>query len=1137
MNILLVSECDKRALVETRRILDQFAERRGTRTWQTAITKDGLDTLRKLLRRSARRNTAVACHWMRGPNVTELIWVVGNAARFNADGAVPTNQTQRNVLRREDENDWHTAEPIRLLAQLAALLHDLGKASVAFQGRLRNQTVGRNLYRHEWVSLRMFEAFVGGDDDAVWLARLSQPGSWTDQDWVGLGRYHRDGVDASAATSPYPFRTLAPLASAIGWLIVTHHRLPIAPADATATGQGTETAWNVEWLTSPLRSVAHHWNEIGDPSVSLEGRLPFWESAGRLPMRDAVWCAKAAKLAQQLIACGSRQGFAYLDNPYVMHLSRLCLMLADHHFSSLPKRTNTTFQDQLYANTDSDGQLKQTLNEHLLGVASDAGMIAHALPGFERALPRLANHRGLKKRTKGERFAWQNRAADLAASIAAQSRDHGCFVVNMASTGAGKTIGNARIVYGLSDPRIGMRVSYALGLRTLTMQTGDAYREALGLKDDDLAVMTGGGAVRELHAHYAALAARSGSESTQALLDEQTHVRYEGVECDHPLLDRALKDRQIKALLSAPMLVCTVDHLTPATESVRAGRQIAPMLRLMSADLILDELDDYDLLDMPALTRLVYWSGLLGSRVILSSATLPPSLAAGMFAAYRAGRAQFQKNRGAPRIGAISEETSTDIPCMWVDEYSAVAHTISKGSTFLQQQTAFANARAVRLAGAPAFRRATIVPLDLPRIGKVAQSVQSAHLAAILRDKCLDLHAHHHVVQPETKKRVSIGLIRIANIHPLVALAKAFYAQSLPDDVRIHLCIYHARFPLCQRSAIEKMLDEIMDQREASGLLLQKKKIRSTLDANPEQDQIFIVLASPVCEVGRDWDADWAIAEPSSMRSLIQLAGRVQRHRAQPQTEPNIAVLDTNLRYFRSTSGPFFVRPGFEQKTRDSRHQPFLLKTPWIRELLQESEYAVVHAGPRIAPRERMRPDKSLVDLEQARIACAMLPVKRLDDELRTHRFARDEAFIGWRYPNTALIGLLPKRQPFRQSLQPTERLFFLPDEKTDEMVLYRYETVDESQRSKRRTQDAEYAVIEKSLLHRGDVPLGSGMSAWTPAPLHTLVAEIAEAQDLSLDACAQRFTEVDVPACDEGWHWHPWLGFTAVDSLDRQIS
>ena len=39
------------------RILDQFAERRGERTWQTAITQEGLSTVRKLLRQKARKNT------------------------------------------------------------------------------------------------------------------------------------------------------------------------------------------------------------------------------------------------------------------------------------------------------------------------------------------------------------------------------------------------------------------------------------------------------------------------------------------------------------------------------------------------------------------------------------------------------------------------------------------------------------------------------------------------------------------------------------------------------------------------------------------------------------------------------------------------------------------------------------------------------------------------------------------------------------------------------------------------------------------------------------------------------------------------------------------------------------------------
>jgi len=126
VNVLLVSQCDKRALTETRRILDQFAERRGDRTWQTPITRDGLDTLRRLLRKTARKNTAVACHWIRGLDHSELLWLVGDRRRFNEQGAVPTNTTHRTVLRTADEDNWHSGELIRLLADLAGLLHDLG---------------------------------------------------------------------------------------------------------------------------------------------------------------------------------------------------------------------------------------------------------------------------------------------------------------------------------------------------------------------------------------------------------------------------------------------------------------------------------------------------------------------------------------------------------------------------------------------------------------------------------------------------------------------------------------------------------------------------------------------------------------------------------------------------------------------------------------------------------------------------------------------------------------------------------------------------------------------------------------------------------------------------------------------------
>ena len=152
MNIFLVSQCTKRALNETRRILDQFGERRGDRTWETSITQAGLETLHRLLRKTARKNTAVACHWIRGKDHSELLWVVGDARQFNSRGATPTNTTRRDVLRAGDEDDWHSAEDIRLLACLAALFHDFGKAVLAFQNKLRKNLVIADAYRHEWIS-------------------------------------------------------------------------------------------------------------------------------------------------------------------------------------------------------------------------------------------------------------------------------------------------------------------------------------------------------------------------------------------------------------------------------------------------------------------------------------------------------------------------------------------------------------------------------------------------------------------------------------------------------------------------------------------------------------------------------------------------------------------------------------------------------------------------------------------------------------------------------------------------------------------------------------------------------------------------------------------------------------------------
>ena len=156
----------------------------------------------------------------------------------------------------------------------------------------------------------------------------------------------------------------------------------------------------------------------------------------------------------------------------------------------------------------------------------------------------------------------------------------------------------------LADPGVGMRCAFAIGLRTLTLQTGRVFQRDLGLGDEQLAIKVGGAASRALFEYWKARAEATGSASRQALLDEGGQVLFEGDD-RHPLLQRLTDDAQVRSLIAAPVLACTVDHLTPATESLRGGRQIAPMLRLMTSDLVLDEPDDFDMADLPALTRLV----------------------------------------------------------------------------------------------------------------------------------------------------------------------------------------------------------------------------------------------------------------------------------------------------------------------------------------------------------------------------------------------------------------------------------------------------------------------------------------------------------------------------------------------------
>ena len=950
MNILLVSQCKKRALTETRRIIDQFAERCGERTWQTAMTEDGLQTLYKLLRKTARKNTAVACYWTHGKNLTDLLWIVGDRSQFNQQGRVPTNRTKRNILQGGNESSWHYATTIQLITTIAGLLHDLGKATIGFQSKLRaTEKVAGDPYRHEWISLQLFLLMIQNctTDQAV-FERLANFSQYQQQ----YPNWHQK-LNKTEKTDLMQWPLLTQW---IAWLIVSHHRMPfLMPIGSKDFKEKQQDDFDISGLTirsfyKTLKAV-EKWVKN---SFSLHpSPNQFWQLKSDITLSQA-WLKKLSRYANKALTHPPLMQLTNID-AFLLHMSRLSLMVADHNYSSLSLSNEEADKNDeiLIANTNYLKKAKQCLDDHLIGVANLSARFARLLPKMVDELPAINQHKLFTKRTTIDRFQWQNHAYDIAKHYQSLSDEQGFFGVNMASTGCGKTLANGRIMYALANPKRGVRFTIALGLRVLTLQTGKALREKLQLSDEYLAILVGGRATQTLFEleneeklQKSNLEQQNiskdnleqeGSESIESLVDDYVDVAESGIADSE--LGTIIENSKARQLIYAPIVTCTIDHIIQASECIRGGKYIAPTLRLLTSDLILDEPDDFDQNDLPALARLVHLAGLYGSKVLLSSATLTPDLIAGLFAAYQAGRKIWNQNH---------QRNNDSIVCGWFDEYQQSITQISDNEAFSQQHQLFVSERINELAKGEVRRQGYILELlDYQHKKPENEKLNYYLLANQLLRQSYDFHLNHHQLDEKTQKQISIGLIRFAHTEDVIALTKQIYQQTdLAVDTQFHIVVYHARQLLLLRNQLEQKLDRILNRTDPKAIFKQPEIIEAIKDSD-KKNHIFIVIGTPVTEVGRDHDYDWAIIEPSSMRSIIQLVGRVWRHRPNKVAKsPNVAILGSNIESIKQgvnygVGTACFCKPGFEQK-------PFLLTTHQTNKLIPQQQLANIDATPRI---------------------------------------------------------------------------------------------------------------------------------------------------------------------------------------------
>jgi len=1100
MMVTFVSECEKNALNKTRQVLDAFANRIGERTWQTMITLEGLLAVRKLLRRTASKNTAVACHLIRGRNRSEMIWIVGNRNKFNAQGIVPVNSTQKTIMNTQWENDWHYLPLIKSLTALAALFHDWGKSSCCFQDKLKPYKAKKVIadpLRHEWVSVILLNALINSETDEQWLTRLAN------------GEINGQAIkDIAVQNNGNPLSRLPASASLIAWLVVAHHKLPIPPRKEIDAKR--YNGYPLATFDDLFKVIAQQWgyeNNREEDQKTFNKRLAqcFYFPNG-LPNQSCAWLKQTKKWAARMKDCLPLLKQAMLDGSWriILYHARLSLMLGDHYHSSLDADKKWHSELDLYANTNrATGLLKQKLDEHLVGVAKQALNNAHLLPAFEKELPRAHDVKALNRKSRAIAFKWQDKAV---AKIklwqqnlpeAQKGKPQGFFAVNMASTGCGKTFANAKVMRALSQDGQSLRYVLALGLRTLTLQTGDEYRERIGLDNSEMAVMIGSRAVMELHQRDKQSQmedlqednGETGSESLESLLDD-TIIDYE---CAIPEggLATVLPDDRSRQLLYAPVLACTIDHLMGATETLRGGRYILPSLRLMSSDLVIDEIDDFDGKDLIAIGRLIHLAGMLGHKVMISSATIPPDLAEGYFNSYCEGW----------RLFANTRSVSHNLGCAWIDEFTTLVETVPDSNTALtsyqQLHHSFIQKRIKKLQGVPIKRIAEIIQCDFidERSDKNNEDNLERAYWGNIQQAIIDMHLHHNSNDPNSKKQVSFGVVRVANISPCVELTKYLAEAEWPDGIDFRVMAYHSQQVLLMRSEQERHLDVVLKRKQE---VFDNPIIRQHLDNSPVNNMIFILVATPVEEVGRDHDFDWAVVEPSSYRSIIQLAGRILRHRNESPATPNMALMQYNLRALKNTDGrPSYCWPGYETAEN-------LLRSHDICCLVDTKALAErVDALPRIQRNKILEPRTYLADLEHFSIA----------QLLTDYEQKGPEAMQGWLTQCWWLCGLPQRLNPFR-ARREQQKLFLAP---YNESFVFM---------EKDRQGNAEPAESVYNI-KRYEISEAAQNKIWHQRDYAQLIEEYADRHDISIRRAALRYGEISLPVYGDNFLYSDQLGLS----------
>lgn len=866
MHVIFISMCEKNAISKTRKILDSFANRVGTTTWATPINKESLDVIKLALKKTATRQTAVACYKNEGLMRMKLIWTVGNKSTFGKNGeiAIATKSHTSNL----PSVPWLNIACS--VAKASGLGHDIGKANRDFQNKIDPNITSASQsdpVRHELVSAAIVHKMLHQKD-------------WTEA-WLDLQNENLCKYENVIGNKEFPPSFVAFLSTgitdfrdAILFCIATHHKLFSTLNDHT----------------TKLNMDAHINTSSRDVDVLISNKNT--NAVAKIATHLSAYILKKEQELQTPKILNNTPDFWH----GVSLITRAALILADHKVSSRTpdeikgieqkQRHNALANDECFANT-FQGAYNQPLAYHLEHVGSEAASMLRNMALFDPAGLGEESIDKINQAAEG-RFEWQNLA------VTALEAGAPSLVFNVAATGSGKTIMNSRAASVLAGEKP-LRISVVLNLRSLTLQTGDSYKKDLGVGADELSVITGSHITRLLHDYEKADELNTKAEKSEVIDYEESLAEDYQHEVPAWIASNCKNNAQ-KAIVMAPMLVSTIDYLIFAGDPDKQAKHSLAILRLMHSDLIIDEIDGYEPKPLIAVLRLIKMSAMFGRNVIVSSATMPTLIAEKIFNSYQAGFAIYKA------MNAFGKSFSSII----IDD-SITPSKLTELDNFAEKYQQHIASMMLAASKKTITKRAEILNFEKTE----------SNLYTAIKDNTKIMHQRHGwCISNEDKFKISFGLIRVANIKNAIKLA-----NKIKSEKNVKVCCYHSRHFVIQRYFIEKSLNQLLNRKNKDNPnqnILQSEEIQNLIREHKSQDLtdlIIIVVATPVEEVGRDHDFDWAIIDPSSAQSLVQTAGRVNRHRLVEVAEPNIGILQFNFKeVLDPKTGRCFICPGYESE-------------------------------------------------------------------------------------------------------------------------------------------------------------------------------------------------------------------------------